>query len=371
MSIIYPLRWVLLLNSSRIPVLEDGPTSIQSKKFSMERVTPDKPLTIEERIKRISTAIRAEEKRLRSKYSILKYQDWIGFAILIFSMAGMIAAGVSYYLELIPAWACIVIAAIFASFSHEVEHDLIHLQYFRKNRFMHNLMMLVVWVMRPNTVNPWFRRGMHFRHHKLSGTQQDLEERLVGNGIAYGFMRYLVMFDGLLGLLVRQAVLRKEIKGFSVIQILNASFPCAFVYFGAGYIFGAFHSYDFLWGEGANYPLWLLQLMDVVNFLMVVLVAPNFIRSGSLNFVTSAMHYYGGVNNVIQQTQILKPWFFFPMHLFCFNFGSTHAIHHFVVGQPFYIRQLVAKVAHKVMTENGVRYNDFSTFSQANRYHPG
>jgi hypothetical protein len=41
---------------------------------------------------------------------------------------------------------------------------------------------------------------------------------------------------------------------------------------------------------------------------------------------------------VIQQTQVLNPWWMLPFQLFCFNFGSTHAIHHFVVRDPFYIR---------------------------------
>jgi hypothetical protein len=229
-------------------------------------------------------------------------------------------------------------------------------------------MMLVVWIMRPNTVNPWYRRGMHFMHHKTSGTEKDLEERLVGNGIAYGFMRYLVMFDGLLGMLARRTMLKKDIENFSVREILHASFPLAVLYFAGWYIFLAFHGYDAVWGAETAYPLWFLQSMSVVDFLVVVLIAPNFIRSGCLNFVTSAMHYYGNVTTIMQQTQILKPWFFAPLHVFCFNFGSTHAIHHFVVGQPFYIRQMVARVAHKVMVENGVRFNDLSTFLTANRW---
>ena len=104
--------------------------------------------------------------------------------------------------------------------------------------------------------------------------------------------------------------------------------------------------------------------------MVVVLVAPNVLRSFCLNFVTSYMHYYGGVSTLMQQTQILRPWFLLPMQLFCFNFGSTHAIHHFVVSQPFYLRQMVARAAHEAMRANGVRYNDFSTFESGNRYLP-
>lgn len=56
------------------------------------------------------------------------------------------------------------------------------------------------------------------------------------------------------------------------------------------------------------------------------------------------------------------------MQAFCFNFGSSHGIHHFVVKEPFYIRQLTVPVAHEVMREMGVRFNDFGTFERANRF---
>jgi fatty acid desaturase len=327
---------------------------------------------VEERIQTIVSTIRAEERRLRDKHAILEHQDAIGLGIMLVSLFGMIGSGWLYFSDLIPAWLCIVVSSIFAAFSHELEHDLIHHQYFRKNRFLHNTMMLAVWVMRPNTVNPWYRRGMHLLHHRVSGTEKDLEERLVGNGIAYGLpVRYLVMFDGLLGMLARRSALKRDIAHFSVSEVLNAAFPFAVLYFGGWYVFLAFHGYDAIWGPTTAYATWLLEAMAVIDFLVVVLVAPNFIRSASLNFVTSAMHYYGGVTNLIQQTQVLNAWFFAPLHLFCFNFGSTHAIHHFVVGQPFYIRQMVARAAHRVMRENGVRFNDFNTFGAANRYQPG
>jgi fatty acid desaturase len=326
--------------------------------------------SVEDRITRISSTIKAEETRLREKYAFLQYQNTIGLIILLVSLGGMICTAVLYYFDSIPVWTCIVSAAVFASISHELEHDLIHRQYFKENKLIHNLMMLAVWVMRPNTVNPWYRRGMHFLHHKVSGTPSDLEERLVGNGIAYGFLRFLVMFDGLLGVIARRTILNKEVESFSLHKILSAAFPLATFYFTTWYVFLSFHTVDWLWGTSITYPEWLFGLMGVVNFLVVTLIAPNFIRSACLNFVTSTMHYYGNVENPLQQTQVLKSWFFAPLQLFCFNFGSTHGIHHFVVGQPFYLRQMVAKAAHKVMRDNGVRFNDFHTFASANQYIP-
>jgi hypothetical protein len=39
-----------------------------------------------------------------------------------------------------------------------------------------------------------------------------------------------------------------------------------------------------------------------------------------------------------------------------------------VVSETFYIRQLTASKAHKVMKEQGVRFNDLGAFGRANRY---
>jgi hypothetical protein len=238
---------------------------------------------------------------------------------------------------------------------------------------MQNLMMLVVWIMRPNTVNPWYRRDIHFLHHRVSGTEQDLEERLVGNGIGNPLTRFIVMADGLLGLLLRARVLNAENKRFNLLEVINAGFPFATLYFVSWYIFLAYHMVTLVspaLGVQLPVPTWLVQGMDIVNLVVVVLIAPNVLRSFCLNFVTSYMHYYGGVSTLMQQTQILRPWFLLPMQLFCCNFGSTHAIHHFVVNQPFYLRQMVAGAAHRAMRANGVRFNDFSTFFSANRYYP-
>ena len=78
----------------------------------------------------------------------------------------------------------------------------------------------------------------------------------------------------------------------------------------------------------------------------------------------------------MQQTQVLNSWWLAPLRLFCFDFGSTHAIHHFWVPDPFYLRQATASVAHtvfhengaRVFRENGVRFNDLDSFRRANRY---
>ena len=57
-----------------------------------------------------------------------------------------------------------------------------------------------------------------------------------------------------------------------------------------------------------------------------------------------------------------------PLQIFCFNFGSTHIIHHYVVNQPFYLRQMVARAAHQELERQGVRVNDLAVVSRSNRW---
>src|SRR3989344_8596767 len=80
----------------------------------------------QKRIAAIKTAVLAEGDRIRAKYPILKHQDAIGMTILLLSMAGAVLTGWAY-LEGVLAWyVTIPVIAIFLSFTHELEHDLIH-----------------------------------------------------------------------------------------------------------------------------------------------------------------------------------------------------------------------------------------------------
>ena len=99
-------------------------------------------------------------------------------------------------------------------------------------------------------------------------------------------------------------------------------------------------------------------------------IGPNVLRVACLHFLSSNMHYFGDVEegNVIEQTQVLNRWWLLPLQLFCCNFGSTHGIHHFVPGDPFYLRQMTTRAAHHAMRANGVRFNDMGTFRRANRF---
>lgn len=311
---------------------------------------------------------------LRLRHPWLRHQNAIGVTILCIALAGMLGSAWLYAHGVIAWWLCIPVAAIFASFTHELEHDLIHWMYFRKRPFAHHLMMALVWLARPSTINPWIRRDLHFRHHKYSGTARDIEEQGITNGQPWGLRRLLMLADATAAIVLRlpQAPTWKR-RAFLLLGGLAAYFPLGWLHWGLWYCFLGVHGADAVaaaTGHAIAWPIALSQAMPTIDLLIVVWIGPNVLRSFCLHFVSSNMHYYGDVEdgNVIQQTQVLNPWWLWPAQLFCFNFGSTHAIHHFVVKEPFYIRQWTAPVAHRVMREMGVRFNDYGSFASANRW---
>jgi hypothetical protein len=235
-------------------------------------------------------------------------------------------------------------------------------------------MMALVWLARPSTINPWIRRRLHFRHHKHSGTALDIEEQSVTNGQRWGLLRLLSVADAGIAILARlfhQSSWKR--RGFVLFGALAAYFPLGWLHWGLWYCFLGFHAANGLAALAGTDIAWsaaTLERMPWINLLAVTWVGPNVLRSFCLHFVTSNMHYFGDIEdeNVMQQCQVLNVWWIQPFHLFCFNFGSTHGIHHFVVKEPFYVRQMTAPTAHRVMREMGVRFNDIGNFARANRY---
>lgn len=341
-------------------------------------------MTTQQRIAKVRTVVMQAGEELRTRYPILKHQNLIGASILTFAWLGIIASATAYIYGYLSVWLTIPLIAVFASLTHELEHDLIHYMYFKKTPWAHHLMLALVWLARPNTISPWARRRMHLHHHKFSGTESDLEERGISNGMPWGIRRVLVMSDQLMSVYLRPIQMFKMIESFVAKQpekehlttrIMNVVgfLPLSIMYYGLCYLFVVYHGanmiapvfgYEMLWSQT------IIDLMPWVNLLAVIWVFPNYLRSFCLQFVSSNMHYYGDIDprDVIKQTQVLNPWWMMPFQLFCFNFGSTHAIHHFVVKEPFYIRQMTAKTAHKVMKEVGVRFNDLGTFKRVNRW---
>lgn len=324
---------------------------------------------------------------LRQRHPWLRHQDAIGAGVMALSVAGMIASGWLYVIGLIPWWVCVPASALFASFIHELEHDLIHTMYFRHSPRAWNLMMALCWITRPSTVSPWTRKRLHLHHHKFSGTDTDLEEIGITNGERWGLKRLLMVGDHMLAIYLRPATMHRVSRNFIraqqpkskeefralVRENLLSYMPLGLLHYVLWHGFLAVQAV-LLVAALAGQPLALSAgtqaLLSLWTTVVVVWLAPNVLRVFCLHFVSSNMHYFGDVEpgNVMQQTQVLNPWWLWPMQLFCFNFGSTHAIHHFAVKEPFYVRQATARTAHAVMREMGVRFNDFGTFTRANRW---
>lgn len=305
------------------------------------------------------------------------HQDQIGLGLFLVSIAGVLGDGLLYAMGLLPWWATILLTAFWLSVLHEIEHDLIHSMYYRNNRVIHNAMMFGVWFFRPSTINPWVRRRLHLHHHEVSGTDSDLEERAITNGEGWGAHRTVALLDSFLGMYTKPLRTRRlvetyirheartpeEARRLETVNVLSY-FPLGLVHYGLWHLVIGLSLYQWLvgpthiWGQGALY------------FLAVTILAPNMIRTFCLHFVSSNMHYYGDVeeHNVLQQTQVWTAKWLKPFHALCFNFGETHAIHHFLVRDPFYVRELIKRDCQKVLRDNGVRFNDFGTFRRANRF---
>mgnify|MGYP000456079793 CR=1 FL=1 len=112
-------------------------------------------------IKEIVAYIKNQERTLRTNHPFLAQQNTLVLGLLLISVCGFTSAGCLYFYAVIPAWCCIIIAALSASTAHEIEHDLIHQQYFKSTSAVYHFMMFMVWIIRPNTVNPYYRKGIH------------------------------------------------------------------------------------------------------------------------------------------------------------------------------------------------------------------
>jgi hypothetical protein len=325
-----------------------------------------------EKIEYVRSEVLRAGEQLRARHRWLRHQDAIGTLILIFSLAGMLACAWLYANGPLPVWACIALVAFFASLTHELEHDLIHYMYFRKKPLAHHLMFALAWLARPSTMNPWARRALHFNHHKHSGTEVDIEERAITNGEHWGVARLVMTFDNIQSVLIRAARATTAAQRWRILRRgFLAFFPLGWLHWGLWYIFLGAHVALFIARQSgdrnAAAPGWLAA----VDFLVVIWIAPNVLRTFCLHFISSNMHYYGDIedDNPLQQCQVLNAWWLLPLQAFCCNFGSTHAIHHFVVKEPFYIRQWTASAGHRALRAVGVRFNDLGTFARANRYH--
>lgn len=319
----------------------------------------------DEKARRIRRWIRRGEKRLVTRAPVLGHHDAIGAVLVGISVGGMVALGGLYWADRIPAWACILGNAFFASVLHEIEHDLIHFLYFKKRRYIHDVMMFVVWAFRGNVPHGWYRRAIHFHHHAASGTETDVEERLLGLGTPWGFRRLLASVDGLMAFLFHARQLEAEIPGFRRRDLAFASLPFYPIFLLVLVSFGIYHAEVAL---GIEPTVAMRMAYPVIGVLAVAWVFPNYLRQAALQIVSSNVHYYEDARNIHEETQVLRPFYLWPLQLFCFNFGTTHSFHHYVVEQPFYIRQLIAPWVLPYLRKHDIRENDTGTFWRANRF---
>jgi len=321
------------------------------------------------RIRTIRSAIHAEEVRLRRCYRWLRWQDLLGSVCFLGSIIGLVGVAWAYLDGKLAWWLTIPGMALPLSILHELEHDLIHNLYFRGRRWVQNLMFAVIWVCKLG-LNPWYRRELHLIHHRKSGQVDDIEERLIGIGLPFGWLRLLVTLHpcGAIFLLRR---ITRDAPEFRAWRLFLTSLPTlgSFLVLWevyCGYLRKVndcllpFDPARYLPEEG-----WLL-----VRSIGVLILLPNVLRQACLVFLSSYSHYYGDIpdREVYYQNQILRSWFLAPLQLFCFNFGATHIIHHYVVNQPFYLRQMVASAAHAELRRQGVRVNDLAVVGRSNRW---
>lgn len=319
----------------------------------------------EARARRIRRLIRAEERRIVGRWPLLERRDAFGAALLVLAAAGMVALGALYALGSVPWYVCLFGNAFLASILHEIEHDLIHFLYFKHRPRVHDAMMLVVWLFRGNVVHGWYRRRLHLYHHRASGREDDVEERLLGLGMPWGPRRLLITLDGALAFLLGARQLGRELESFRPRELARASLPVYPVFALVLFVFVGHHAFAAISGHVS--PPGLEPFLPAVDALAVAWVLPNYLRQASLTLVSASVHYYGDVRSLDEETQVLRTALLWPFQLFCFNFGATHLLHHYVVDQPFYLRQLVAPGVLPRLREGGVRFDDLGTFRRANR----
>jgi fatty acid desaturase len=307
----------------------------------------------------IRKAIVQEERRLRKAYPVLERQDELGFGLWMASLTVMVLVAGAYARGSLPWWLTVPLVALPLSVLHELEHDTIHDMYFMHSPWLQNIMFFGIWVAKLS-MSPWVRRDLHLLHHKRSGQVDDIEERLLGLGVRSTPLRVAAAFMPWLGFLWVRSIQ----KDHGSWRLLRGT-PCSLTRW--------IQRVDLVFIAS---PLLMTVLAvrgsALAHMLLVTWVAPNVWRHACIALMSSYSHYYGDVNprDVTEQNQILRHWSLWPLQAFCCNFGAEHIIHHYTVGQPFYLRHMVRHTAWTAMLANGVRQNDWGTVERANRRGP-
>eukprot|EP01027_Heterolobosea_sp_BB2_P025276 GEZU01038787.1.p1 GENE.GEZU01038787.1~~GEZU01038787.1.p1 ORF type:complete len:373 (-),score=133.48 GEZU01038787.1:249-1367(-) len=326
-----------------------------------------------ERIRAIRKTIRTEEDNLRKKYTWLRHQNILGLSWFLVSLFAMVIVSYLYLRRMLHWGLSIPLIAIALSIFHELEHDLIHNLYFKGRKWVQDLMFLTIWISKGH-LNPWYRRWIHLRHHNNSGSRQDIEERLIGIGQPVGYKRIIATFHPL-GSTFFFADIKKDNPDFNSTYTTLMSLPVMGVFIAFIHLFHEYLRLQYGITFGAYDWVNLLPAWGwpIVRDVAVLWVLPNTLRQACLNLMATYSHYFDDVpvRNVYYQNQILNHWALLPFNLFCFNFGSTHIIHHYVTDQPFYLRQMLASAAHAEIIKQGARHNDIGIVLRNNRFGDG
>jgi fatty acid desaturase len=316
----------------------------------------------------IQQIIRDEDRRLRDRFTFLVHQDAIGLIFFFGALAAVALFATLYIKGKIYWWFATGAIAVAISILHELEHDLIHNLYFKGRKWLKDSCLFVIWWAKLHA-NPWWRADQHLHHHRRSGQEDDFEERMLGIGLPLGPLRFLIAFYPVVMLLYLHK-LRHQIVKSSYIKTALMSAP---TYIAMLIIWESFCGYARInYGLAPSWdPAYLLPESGwpVARNLAVLWLFPNIFRHTCLAFASSYCHYYGDIkaNDLVEQTQVITSPLFWPVQLFCFNFSGTHAIHHFVVDQPFYLRQAVALGITDDLSKAGLRRNDLGIFRRNNR----
>lgn len=310
----------------------------------------------------IRRAILEEDKRLRKIYPLLTQQSLLALLLWSSSIAliTLNVVALSTWGGVYPAPVALLLSAFAASILHELEHDTIHHLYFNAagQAWMQDVMFAGIWLAKLS-LNPWTRRTLHLLHHKRSGQADDVEERLIGLGVRPVLMRLLIAFFPMSIVLYTRDI-HKSNPSWGLLRG-SACSPARWL-----------QRVDHLF---ISAPIWLSVLVwytqwNIARACLFGWVLPNVLRHACIVLMSSYSHYYGDIpaKDITRQNQILNHWSLLPFQLFCVNFGAEHIIHHYVVGQPFYLRHLVRHAAWKVLIAHGTRVNDFGIVWRANRW---
>jgi hypothetical protein len=329
------------------------------------------------RVAEITLTIKESERKWRERLPFLYFQSAIGLGLLMACYFTLFWASSSYLNGGMHWLPLVAINAFSLSIVRELEHDLIHELYFPKHKFVQNTMMLAVWPLLGNLPHPWYRRDLHMLHHRKSGRREDLEGRLIGVGSPMGWKRLLATFDPAIALHFRRddietiPFFNKKEVGRAATPITKIWYLCAMTYFLLKVVLlPAASCMGWMDTDSPMEPTVAKMLVMYAELTKVftIWILPGWWHTVSRDIISSIMHYYEHFGGKLHECQVINAWPFVIFNMFSVNFGNSHAVHHFLEKQTFYIRELCSGDAHVAFRKHGVRFNDLGVVFRKNHF---